>query len=168
MGEFEGYEAFFVQHYVDLVRTLWSYCGDRELAEEAAQEAFVRASRQWRRVAAMRSPAGWLYRVALNVVHGHHRRDRAGWRAVVRHGAVTTEPPVDVAGSLTLHEALRQLPARQRAALALHYFAGLQVAEVADALDAREGTVKSLLSRGRAALRHQLADVEEASDARKP
>ena len=164
MGGYEGYEAFFTANYVTLVRTLWSYGGDRDVGEEAAQEAFVRASRDWNRVSTLHSPVGWVNRVGINEVNRHFRRRAARDRALVRLGAQEHEPPPDVAGSLALQAALADLPRRQRAALVLHYFAGLPVADIAEVLHARPGTVKSLLSRGRSALADRLRPVEEVTD----
>lgn len=167
VGEFEGYESFFAANYVPLVRTLWGYCGELDVAEEAAQEAFVRASRDWRQVSGMGSPRGWLHRVAINETNRVYRRRAAFWRAVTRHGVDEVQDAVDVAGRVTLQRAMRRLPARQRAALGLYYVAGLSVTEIAEALGAREGTVKSLLSRGRAALGEQLdVSKEEVDDVR--
>jgi RNA polymerase sigma-70 factor, ECF subfamily len=167
VDEFDGYESFFAANYVSLVRTLWSYCGEQDVAEEAAQEAFVRASRDWRQVSRMSSPRGWLHRVAINETNRLYRRRAAFWRAAARHGTDEVEDAVDVAGQVSLHQALRRLPARQRAALGLHYFAGLSVAEIAESLGAREGTVKSLLSRGRTVLGEQLETSKEADDVRR-
>ncbi|MCC5950311.1 MAG: sigma-70 family RNA polymerase sigma factor [Nitriliruptoraceae bacterium] len=164
MKGFEGYEAFFADNYVGVVRTLWSYGGDRGVAEEAAQEAFVRASRDWRRVQQLRSPVAWVHRVGINEVNRHFRRRNALWRAISRHGADDLQPPVDVAGSVSLHAALRSLPDRQRAALVLHYFADLPIVSIAEVLDVRPGTVKSLLSRGRDAVGATLQHAEEATD----
>lgn len=164
LGGYEGYEAFFTANYVTLVRTLWSYSGDRHVGEEAAQEAFVRASRDWNRVSKLRSPVGWVSRVGINEVNRHFRRRGARDRALLRLGAEEHELPPDVAGSLALQGALAALPWRQRAALVLHYFAGLPVAEIAEVLQTRPGTVKSLLSRGRSALADRLRPVEEATD----
>jgi RNA polymerase sigma-70 factor, ECF subfamily len=166
LSEFDGYESFFSAHYVPLVRTLWGYCGEQAVAEEAAQEAFVRASRDWRRVSRMGSPRGWLHRVAINEANRLYRRRAAFWRAASRHGTDDVEEAVDVASRVGLHQALQRLPARQRAALALHYFADLSVAQTADVLEAREGTVKSLLSRGRTELAEQLDASKEADDVR--
>jgi RNA polymerase sigma-70 factor, ECF subfamily len=168
VDEFDGYESFFAANYVPLVRTLWSYCGEREVAEEAAQEAFVRASRDWRQVSRMSSPRGWLHRVAINEANRLYRRRAAFWRAVTRHGIDDAEDPVDdVAGHVSLHQAMQRLPSRQRAVLGLHYFAGLSVAEIAESIDAREGTVKSLLSRGRTVLGEELDASKEADDVRR-
>lgn len=166
LSELDGYESFFAANYVALVRAVWGYCGEQAVAEEAAQEALVRASRDWERVSRMGSPKGWLHRVAINEANRLYRRRAAFWRAATRYGANDVEQAVDVAGRVSLHQALQCLPARQRAALALHYFADLSVAQTAEALGARVGTVKSLLSRGRAGLAEQLDASKETDDAR--
>lgn len=152
----EGFEGLFARHYPRLVRALWAYCGDPAVAEEAAQEAFVRASRDWRRLSRLDSPAAWLHRVGVNEVNGHFRRLGRRDRAVSRLGGEEARAPVDIVGAVALQQAMRRLPDRQRLALALHYLADLPVAEVAHVLDAPPGTVKSLLSRGRDALRAEL------------
>ena len=76
-------------------------------------------------------------------------------RLAERHGDSTEA----VDETLLLQAALARLPARQRAALALFYLADLSIAEVAEAMATRPGTVKSLLSRGRVALRAQLVEA---------
>lgn len=118
----------------------------------------------------MASPVAWLHRVAMNEANRHFRRLRARDRAVVRHGVVNDVEPVDVASAVAIRAALRQLPDRQRAALLLHYIADLPVCDVAGVMNAPEGTVKSLLFRGRAALRHLLDATgtrqQEVTDAR--
>ena len=58
-----------------------------------------------------------------------------------------------------VYSAVLSLPAKYRAAIHLHYFEGLSVAEMAQMLDVPEGTVKSQLSRGRALLRDMLKEV---------
>ncbi|WP_326553428.1 sigma-70 family RNA polymerase sigma factor [Micromonospora sp. NBC_01813] len=145
--------------YRRLVVQLYAVVGDVGEAQESVQEAFVRALLTPQRFAELDSPEAWLRRVALNIARSRHRR-RILARLLPRLAT-----PVDAerlmadtsAEHLALMQALRELPDGQRHAIALHYLADLPVAEVADALGVTEGTVKSRLSRGRAALADLLA-----------
>jgi RNA polymerase sigma-70 factor (ECF subfamily) len=150
-GEHE-FAAFFEKHYARLAGVLTAATGDRELAADCAQEAFVKAHLHWRKVREYTDPFGWLRRVAINLVRDHARRAERGRRARQRlagHAAASTpaEQPVD------LILALDALPLQQRIAMALHYVEGLSVAEVADAMQRSEGAVKYHLHEGRERLR---------------
>jgi RNA polymerase sigma-70 factor (sigma-E family) len=148
-----------------LVGLLALYVGDRPVAEDLAQEAFVRLHQHWPRVRAMDSPGGWLTTVAMNLARSWWRRHFAHQRAQRRlasqpEGAAWAAEPADV---LTVRAAVAALPERQRAALVLRYYAGLSVAETARQLHCAEGTVKSLTHNAIAALRGQLA-VDELAE----
>lgn len=149
-----------------LVGSLALYCGDRDVAEELAQEALVRIFRDWERVRKMASPEAWSYRVAINLAHSHYRR-RSAWRRArsrmeARAGAGQTMP--DTADAVAVRTALQALPARQRKVLVLRYYADLSIAELADALDISVSAAKSRSHRATAALREVLDD-KEAADA---
>jgi len=97
------------------------------------------------------SPRNWLLAVVADQARKGHRRRRAF--DVLEDGAVD-----DVRADLDLARALRRLTARQRAAIELHYYLGLPVAEVAEVLGCSPGTVKSTLSDARARLRRELGE----------
>lgn len=141
------------------------YCGDRGVAEELAQETLLRAWDRWERVGTLESPMGWAHRVALNLARSWFRRRAAERRALARHGAPPEQGPAlpDDAEVLALRQAVRALPPRQRAAVALRYYAGLSVAETAEVLGCAEGTVKSLTAKGVAALRTGIGRDEDAA-----
>lgn len=145
-----GVDELFEAEYQRLVRSL-AVAFDPESAADAVQEAFIRADREWSVVGAMASPVGWIRRVALNrLLNG--RRDRSRRRAILE----TVRPVADADLTdelLDLRRAVRVLPDRMRAALCLHYLAGLGVREVADVLEVSEGTVKSNLHDARQRLR---------------
>lgn len=140
-----------------IVGKLAGYCGDVDVAEEAFQEAVVRTCRDWPQVRAMHAPASWVWRVAVNVVHDHHRREHLRRRHVQREGAEVCDEVdgsvPDVVVSLWLERALGDLPDDQRAVLEMRYLEDRSVRQVADALGRPEGTVKSLAHRGVRALR---------------
>jgi RNA polymerase sigma-70 factor, ECF subfamily len=95
--------------------------------------------------------------VAYRVAARRWQRARTHLRLLRRLGA-----PDDVSGPsadvVAVRDALATLPVAQRAAIVLHHFAGLPVAEVARVLKVQPGTVKARLSRGRAAMALLLED----------
>lgn len=147
----------YVVSFRRLVIQLYALTGDLSEAQEVVQEAFVRALVRPRDFAALENPEAWLRQVSVNVARSRHRRRRVLAKLLPR----LASPPVvaDTAPDhLALMEAMRQLPAGQRHAIALHYLADLPIHEVADALGTTVGTVKSRLFRGRQALSVLLSD----------
>jgi RNA polymerase sigma-70 factor (ECF subfamily) len=114
-------------------------------------------------------PEAWLRTVAINVARNRYRR-RWAFDRLFRNGRVWTPPetmpPLD-SDRIELVAALRTLSPTVRAALVLHHIADLPVEEVAAALGAPANTVKSWLSRGRAALARRLADQTDIQNVRK-
>ena len=147
-------EDFCRDRYPKLVGALSLYCGDADVAEELAQEALMRAVRDWRKVEKMDSPEAWVHRVAVNLANSFFRRRAAEARAKKRLGAEAekTIPPVR-AEDVALRQAVAALPRRQKAALVLRYFAGFSVRETAEALACPEGTIKTLTHKAIATLR---------------
>jgi RNA polymerase sigma-70 factor (ECF subfamily) len=132
--------------------------GSRAEAEEAVQEAFVRALGLTGRRAVVDDPEGWLYRVAVNIVRSRWRRLLTARRAApVLAGTADATGTGQVDERMALLAALRRLPYAQREALALHYLADLPVEAVAVRLGVPVGTVKARLSRGRDALARVIA-----------
>ncbi len=156
------FDELFDLHYARLVRALTIVAGDVEVAADAVQEAFVKAHLRWRRISRYDDPIGWVRRVAINGMHDEHRRRRRKQRAVERlaaRPATYVDPPEsDDLGAL-----LAALPRQQRIVTALFYVDDLTVAEIADALEISEGTVKSHLHDARQRLRNVIG-AEERSD----
>ncbi len=168
------YEAFFAEHYDEVVRTLGLAVGDRSRAEDAAQEAFAQAFRKWAAVSRMERPVGWVIVVGMNQMkrwltrvdrrERHHRESVAGLATVGAAGRVGRLDELPdlaerIATAETLREALDRLPARQRATVVLRYLCDLSTDEVARALSCSPGTVKSALSAGLTNLRITLDDT---------
>lgn len=140
--------AVFEVSYRRLVGQLYGVCGDLTEAEEVVAEAFARAVQHQRTFAQLDNPEAWLRTVAVNVSRTRRRRARM---AAERERTETRHPVFDDE-RMELMAALRRLPLPQREAIALHYLADLPVNEVAESLGVPVGTVKTRLSRGRAAL----------------
>jgi RNA polymerase sigma-70 factor (ECF subfamily) len=134
-----------------LVVQLYAVTGDLGEAQDAVQEAFVRALAAPRRFAELSNPEGWLRAVALNVAISRYRRRRVLDR-IVRDIRPPSPVPDSSPEHFALMCALRRLPVGQRHAIALHYLVDLPIEEVAETLGVSVGTVKSRLSRGRVAL----------------
>jgi RNA polymerase sigma factor (sigma-70 family) len=152
--------------YGRLVGALTVYTGDRDLAQDLAQEALVRACVHWRRVSRMAAPGAWLHRVALNLANSNWSRRQAEERARARVAAERPGPARDGNDALFVRSAIVGLPVRQRTALVLRYYADLPVREVAALMHCRSGTVKALTHQAIASLRQQLGAerLEEARD----
>jgi RNA polymerase sigma-70 factor (ECF subfamily) len=171
-----GWEEVYATSYRRLVVLLSAVAGSRAEAEEAVQEAFVRALGLTGRRGVVDDPEGWLYRVATNVLRSRWRRVLAARRATARLAAGESGALSGLDGHsghdghdgtdarLALLAALRRLPYGQREALALHYLADLPLEAIAARTGAPLGTVKARLSRGRDALA-KLLDEERVGGA---
>lgn len=149
----EGFEAFYRANADRLHRALAVTLRRDDLAAEAVAEAMARAYARWSTVSRLENPAGWVFRVGLNWA-------TSWWRKVRRE-----QPPADDAahpllrppdGAVAARDALAKLPEAQRAVITCRVLLDLSTAETATALRINEGTVKSRLARGLAALRLEL------------
>jgi RNA polymerase sigma-70 factor, ECF subfamily len=142
-----------------VTRRVAAAVGDPLLGREAAAEAYARAYERWPRVAAMESPEGWVFQVAVNVCRRGWRQRALEDRALAR---IVPELPGVVGGIPQhpddLYRAVRKLPRRMRLALRLRYWEDLTESEVATRLGVSEGTASSVLSTARARLRRALAN----------
>lgn len=128
---------------------------DYHVAEELTQETLATVYARWSEVSRARSPQAWAFAVAFNLARSALRRRHAERRSLSRMDSqeVAYSTGLDRADVLAVRQAIRRLPRRQRAALVLRYYADLSIAEIAEALDCSQGTVKSQLHDAIAALR---------------
>lgn len=159
MGTAQDFDAFYSARFPSLVYALYLACGDWGRAEDAAQEAFVRAWHRWR---LMRTddPVAWVRRTGWRLCIDEHRRRSRDLKAIERlrrEHHVDTGPPFGV-GTAAL-EALTPLSLPLRSVAVLHYLEDLSVDQIASVLDVPSGTVKSRLSRARDALRQNLTEA---------
>jgi RNA polymerase sigma factor (sigma-70 family) len=164
-GDPAAYEALVRAHQDIAFRTACLFAGSAAEAEEAAQEAFVKA---WRALPRFRSGAPfrpWLLAIVGN--EARNRRRAAGRRAGLAARAASERGPGDAAPSpeaallqggdrRELLAALQALDERDRAVIACRYLLDLSERETAEALGCRRGTVKSRLSRALARMRVEL------------
>ena len=156
VGDVTELKDYYQQAYPRLVAFLVAVHGDREAAEEAAQEAFIKLMHHWQKVSHYENPDAWLRRVAINASTSQWRRNRNRRRAHTTsdrlRGQEWTCRSVDTDTRLVMHN----LPLRQREVLVLHYWLDMPVSAIAAELRIAEGTVKSRLARARSALASNL------------
>jgi RNA polymerase sigma-70 factor (sigma-E family) len=157
----EAVTRLFSAHYRQLVRLAALLLGDRAVAEELVQDAYVQLHQRWSRLRDPHKALGYLRTSVVNAARS------AGRRRVVADRYTASQPPLahvpsaehGALGALEQTEvvaALRALPARQREALVLRYYLDLSESEIAEVMGISRGAVKSHASRGIAALRATL------------
>ena len=164
--------SFFDEWYPALVRSLRARLGDADLAEDIAQEAFVRMLDH-----RPRNPKAWLFTVAANLVCDHSRtaRGRARHLALVGDAAERAAAPDDPSQAVVRAEAVGQVRAaldalteRDRTLLLLHH-GGYSYAEVAARLGVAPSSVGPLVTRAQRRFARAYAlphATEEGADAR--
>lgn len=153
----EEFTDFYAASFRRLVAQLYAMTGDASEAQDAVQEAFVRAWSHRRKLDAGGSPEAWVRSAAWRIAVSRWQRDRTGCRLL---RAQPAPPPAEEPGPdrIAIIEALRQVPAEQRRAIVLYHLCDLTVAQIAAETRAAEGTVKARLARGRTALASYLSD----------
>jgi RNA polymerase sigma-70 factor (ECF subfamily) len=146
-----------------LVLTAYTLTGDLAEAQDAVQEAFVRAVARPQKVLAADSAEAWLRTVALNIARTRFRRRHRLDVLLRRIPPKPEEIPGVGPDWLAMMAAIRKLPPTQAEAIALHYLADLTIDEIARTLGAPAGTVKARLSRGRTALADLLTNREKTT-----
>lgn len=157
------FDAWYLAARAPLERALWVMGGDRDLAQDLCDEAFTRALADWARVGQMRSPGGWVYTVAVNLLRRRQRRKQLELRFLRRQ---QPEPSSPVEAHPELWAAVAGLPDRQREAIALRYLSGLTEEEVAAAMGVSEGSASATLSKARRRLAEVLSDETIEEDVR--
>ncbi len=171
-GDPERYRELVERHQRRVYAVAWSRLGDATLAEEATQEAFIRAYQRLRLLADGSKFAGWVSAIARRVAVNFslsHRRELDRRRRWAMETAVLAEPETLAAGQSSPHspEILRQtlaeLPHSHRECLVLFYIEGKSGAEAAALLGVSETALRARLRRARAAMRERLEEKLEIS-----
>ena len=138
--------------------------GDREAARDAVQDALVAVYLRWRRLIAGGEPDAYARRIIVN-------RHISWWRRLGRrerltafevdHGQAAEAAQDGLADADLARRLLAELPARQRAAVALRFYEDLSFAEIAMILDCTESTARSYVHRALERLRAQMSETED-------
>jgi RNA polymerase sigma-70 factor (ECF subfamily) len=158
-----AFEKLYDRYFDQIYSYVYYHCGSREQAEDITAATFQRALEdlpnfRWRGV----PYSAWLYRVAGNLLSRDRRRP--AWLELKQDSALPSELDEPDAAWLdkeergALHEAIRALPADQRQAVLLRFFAGMRNKEVGKVMNRSEGAVKLLVFRAVSNLRHKLGE----------
>jgi RNA polymerase sigma-70 factor (ECF subfamily) len=150
------FEAFFLENFYSISDSVRMVCGNPERADDATQEAFIKAYARWRTVRRYDNPGAWIRRIAINASRDAHRAESRRNRREERAAAPAPDYARTVDQDDSLLGLLEQLPDRQRAVAALFYLDEMSTIEIGRLLDIAEGTVRFHLSQARTRLRAEL------------
>lgn len=161
----DAFDEFVRARYAELLRFARALTGSPEDGADLLHDALASTLRAWRRVESHGDPEGYVRRTMVN-------RNISLWRRRSRERerlSLAPDPPLaaDHEWRLSVWSAIRALPPRQRTVVALRFYEGLSVSEVAALIGCSDGTVKSQTAKAVAKLRTALADDnfgQEVSD----
>lgn len=151
------FEHFLAVELAQLGRFAAVLTGDRQLAHDVLTDALILASARWDRIGEMDHPAAYVRRIVVTTFLSDRRRvarrrtDLTDDEATLDR--VSPDPSDRIGDRDQIHRLLEKLPARQRAAVVLRYYLGLDDAQIGQELGASAGAVRTLVSRALAGLR---------------
>lgn len=160
-----AFEQIMRDYGTRVLRLVYLFVKDRNLAEDIAQDVFVKVYRylpQFRGESAIQT---WIYRIAVNECKGYLR----SWslRNIIPRLWIKTEGYTTVEGAVletvereNIAKLVMLLSPLYRQVIALHYYEDLSIAEIANILGATEGTIRTRLHRARQQLKQYLSDEE--------
>lgn len=149
------------QYQLSLLRLCFTYLHDRTLAEDAVQETFLKAYRNYHAFRGDSSEKTWLSRIAINCCRDMYRT--TWFRHIDRTVTLDQLPepvqePLDRDNTLTME--VMKLPIRLREVILLYYFEDMTTNEIAETMRITQQAVSSRLNRARIKLRKALGDDE--------
>lgn len=155
-GDRQAYGELVHRHRQGVVNVVYRLCGDPELAEDMAQEAFIRA---WQKLNSYQPRApfrNWLYRIASNLTLDSLRREKAtvdiSDLPLAAAGEGLEQAVENLERAEIVRSAIQNLPPASRTVLVLREYEGLSYQAISDTLDIPIGTVMSRLNYARKSL----------------
>jgi len=159
-GSRADFDRLYATTYRQVLGSLRAMLGDHALAEDCAQEAYLKAFSAWPRWKPSAPAEAWIQRIAINTAISAKRKQRL--REVgelVRRLGRPPEGPDPAEGGGELAAALRALPTKDAAVIVLRHHHGYSNREIAAALNIPESTVSSRLVAAKERLRRLLGDA---------
>jgi RNA polymerase sigma-70 factor (ECF subfamily) len=159
-GSKEDFHRLYQVAYQRVFRTLAAILADESAAEDCTQEAFLSAFKAWKSWKADAPAEAWIHRIAINTAISYRRKQRLRevGELIRRLGHPSVPDPTAQDLRTDLLREMRQLPAKQAAALVLRHLHGYTNREIAAALGAPESTIASRLMEAKRTLRIRLGD----------
>lgn len=132
-------------------------CGDSELADDIAQEAYIKAYLSCDGFHSPEKFNAWIFRIGYTTFINHKRSQHVFTDYVEAGNIAAAETPETAFKYQELYEALNKLPDKERTSVLLFYMEGYSVKEISGIVDASQDAVKQYLSRGRGHLRSLLS-----------
>ncbi|MDP9094516.1 MAG: SigE family RNA polymerase sigma factor [Actinomycetota bacterium] len=155
------FEQFARERLPALLRFTTAMCADPWLAEDVVQEVLVRVHARWSHIEEFGAPEAYVRRALVNEYLSWRRK----WARIVPYAVlpererVSSDAAEQQATRSQLASELAALPARQRAALVMRYYADMSDDEIASDFGCRAVSVRGYISRGLAALRVQVVEA---------
>ncbi|MCP3176069.1 sigma-70 family RNA polymerase sigma factor [Desulfuromonas sp. KJ2020] len=179
-GNDRAFEQLVQGHAAQILSLATRLIGDRDEAEDIAQEAFLRLHRSLGTFRGDSKISTWLYRTVSRLAIDHLRREQRRRKLFFFRKSDDEEQPDPVESAAApdpspreallaqetqrrLNTVLKKLSPRQRAVFILRHQEELPLKEIARILELEEGTVKAHLHRAVTVLRHELHDLKEGS-----
>jgi len=168
-GDKDAFDDIFDRYGGLMLRTAYSIVKDRDMAEDAVQNALIQA---WQHLPSLRETGAlrsWLLRIVVNQCISFKRR--LARSTIFLHQSFSEQETLlashiaDYARgcmerSWDLAHAVEQLPAKQQNAIALHYYQGMTLPEISQRLQISENTLKKRIQAALSNLRRVLRDAE--------
>jgi RNA polymerase sigma-70 factor (ECF subfamily) len=153
-----SFEEFYGATFRRLFTALCLVTGNRYEAEEIAQDAFLRVFERWDRVGSLEDPTGYVFRVSMNLFRSRWRRVSLAVRRELFLAPSATDDLAAVEDRDQVIRLLRELDPRQRAAVLLTAILDHSAEEAGRMLGLRASSVRSLTTRARARMKHEVVD----------
>ena len=171
-NQLDALGALFDRYYAQVYRTAIAITRDNAVAEDVAQDCFLKLHQYANRIDVTLPLAPWLYRVTVNLSYtwiSRRQKRRISLEALVDHlMSPSMHAPDQLAENSEVQrqvrEAISELPFSQRVVIVLHYLATMSLEEIAEILDCPVGTVKSRLYYARENLRRRLDGNDRISE----
>lgn len=167
-GRAAALSRLFEAHYADTVRLAFYLTANWAVAEELAQEGFVRLWHRWGRLRDPHAALAYLRMTVVNLSRSSLRRQLLERRHRATVGEEGLEADLVVVVRLDIGRALAALPARKRACVVLRHLVGLSVEETAVTLGISAGSVKSHTHKGLRLLERALEDRADRAGYHQP